>query len=96
MHREQKNPETSRMRQKRTKQSYAELEVNEAYVYLNSPPASEVAEVKPVMKSSALNGEIVRVSILRAILSRDDQTKKPTNEQKKTTLCQEDDASKGG
>ena len=71
------------MKQKRTKQSYAELEVNEAYVYLNSPPASEVAEVKPVMKSSALNGENVRVSILRAILSRDDQTKKPTNEQKK-------------
>ena len=62
------------MRQKRTKQSYAELEVNEAYVYLNSPPASEVAEVKPVLKSSQSNGENVRVSILRAIFEPSDQT----------------------
>ena len=81
------------MRQKRTKQSYAELEVNEAYVYLNSPPASEVAEVKPVVKSSALNGENVRVSILRAILSRDDQTKNQRTSKKNYFMY---DASKGG
>ena len=35
--------------------------------YLNSLAASKVVEATPVVKSSALKGEKVRVSILRAI-----------------------------
>ena len=54
---------------KRTKQPYAELEKINSYDYLNSPPASVVAEGGPRVKSSGLNGGNMPGSTLLAILA---------------------------
>ena len=54
---------------KRTKQPYADLEKIDRYDYLNSPPASVVAEGGPRVKSSGLNGGTVPGSTLLAILA---------------------------
>ena len=58
-----------RAKKKRTKQPYAEFEKIDRYDYLNSPPASVVAEGGPRVKSSGLNGGNVPGSTLLDILA---------------------------
>ena len=71
IHSQQKNSreKPGRAKKKRTKQPYAELEKIDRYDYLNSPPASVVAEGGPRVKSSGLNGGNVPGSTLLDILA---------------------------
>ena len=64
-----RNKKPGRAKEKRTKQPYAEFEKIDRYDYLNSPPASVVAEGGPRVKSSGLNGGNVPGSTLLDILA---------------------------
>lgn len=76
-----------RAKEKRTKQPYAEFEKIDRYDYLNSPPASVVAEGGPRVKSSGLNGGNVPGSTLLDILASWALQTVNVTKQKKPTVC---------